>query len=297
MPAPRPRAARAAVLVALPLLIAAAPPLTAPATGAPWATGHAASPRPATASCTTPDIPLGFALLHDIATALRDHPATVAVHLDDPASGTTCELRADRAFDSASVIKVTVLGALLMAAQEEGRRLTSEEAALARAMITRSDNESTSTLWRRLGVERIEAFRKTAGMTRTVPGARGAWGLTQTTARDQNALLSLLTTPGSVLTDASREYALGLLADVVPSQRWGTPAGAPSAATVRLKNGWLPRRSDGWRVHSAGTFAVGERRYHLTVLTEDNRDMDGGVAAIEAVSRALHARLAPAAGG
>ncbi|MGW1278329.1 serine hydrolase [Streptomyces tsukubensis] len=259
-------------------------------------TGAVAAAAGATASCTTPDVVLGFTLLYAVSGALRDRPSTTAVQLDDPSSGTHCELRADRAYDAASVVKVTVLGALLRTAEKAGRALTAREKHQARAMITRSDNAATSSLWQSLGTGRIDAFRKAAGMTRTALGRDGYWGLTRTTARDQNTLLRLLTTPNTVLTDASREHALGLMRDVVPGQRWGTPAGAPDGADVRLKNGWLPRATDGWRVHSAGVFTTGGRMYRLTVLTEDNRAMGDGIATIEALSRALHRELRAAGG-
>ncbi|QDY76843.1 serine hydrolase [Streptomyces qinzhouensis] len=276
--------------VVLPVVLGLAPPSAADA-GPVAAMGAVTAAAGTTASCTTPDVVLGFSLLHAVSNALRGRPSTTAVHLDDPSSGTHCELRADRAYDAASVVKVTVLGALLMTAEAQERGLTAREKTLAKAMITRSDNAATSSLWQSLGTGRIDAFREAAGMTGTVPGRDGYWGLTRTTARDQNTLLRLLTTPNAVLTHASRTYALGLLRDVVPGQRWGTPAGAPAGAEVRLKNGWLPRAHDGWRVHSAGAFTVGGRTYHLTVLTEDNPAMGDGIATIEALSRAVHREL------
>ncbi|MGV9315264.1 serine hydrolase [Streptomyces sp. NPDC003691] len=245
-----------------------------------------------TASCTTPDVALGFALLYGMSGALRGRTPTVAVQVDDPSHGTHCELRADRHFDSASVVKVTVLGALLMAAEKQGRELTAREESLARAMITRSDNEATSALWQSLGLRRIDAFRKAAGMTGTVLGKGGYWGLTRITARDQNTLLGVLTAPGPVLTHASRSRALGLMGAVVDGQRWGIPAGAPAGLEVRLKNGWLPRAGQGWRVNSSGVFTTGRCTYRLTVLTEGGAAMGDGIAAVEAVSRAVHRSLA-----
>ncbi|MEU9609772.1 serine hydrolase [Streptomyces sp. NPDC048057] len=255
------------------------------------------APAPAAAatlpdvSCTTADLPLGYGLLLDVAAALGAHESTAAVFVEDRATGTRCEVRADRAYDSASVVKVVVLGALLREADRQGRRLTDREAALARAMITRSDNAATDALWRQLGAGRIAAFCAAAKMTDTVPGRAGHWGLTRITARDTGTLLRLLTTATPVLSDTSRSHALRLLREVVPSQRWGTPAGAPATTAVHVKNGWLPRASHGWRVHSAGAFTDGGRDYTVTVLTEDNATMADGIATIEAVSRALHRRL------
>ena len=51
-----------------------------------------------------------------------------------------------------------------------------------------------------------------------------------------------------MLSTASRDYALNLMAHVISSQRWGVPAGAPSSLTVHVKNGWLPLATHGWHV-------------------------------------------------
>src|SRR5258708_29191756 len=68
-------------------------------------------------------------------------------------------------------------------------------------------------------------------------------------------LLRLLLSGNAVLDGPSRAYALGLMAQVIASQRWGVPAGAPASVTVHVKNGWLPRAAHGWRLHSIGGVA------------------------------------------
>ncbi|MFI0734043.1 serine hydrolase [Streptomyces sp. NPDC021225] len=263
--------------------------LVAPATGAGAAT--AAPPPPV---CASARAGLATKLSTDIATALRGRPGTVAIALRDPATDTICTLRADQAFDSASAVKVTVLAALLWDAEKHGRQLTRCETDLATAMITKSDNAATSTLWRQLGADGISAFLRAAGMPRTVPGAENHWGLTQITARDEMRLLDLVTTPNAVLSDHARAYILELMGEVVPSQRWGTPAGAPDTVRVHVKNGWLSRATHGWRVHSLGAFTRDGHAYTITVLTQDNRTMSAGVATIEAISRVVHRDLDPA---
>ncbi|GAA2228593.1 hypothetical protein GCM10010232_13310 [Streptomyces amakusaensis] len=281
----------ALLLAALPLapLLTAAPAAAAPAAPAPAA--PAAVAEDLEVACTSMDVDLAYRLGRDILAAVGDRASTTAVHVHDRISDTSCEVSADRPYDSASVVKVTVLGALLLDAQERGRKLTARERSLARAMITASDNASTSALWQQLGTGRVQRFLDAAGMRATTPGGGGFWGLTQVTARDQGTLLALLTGENDVLTDASRRYALKLMSEVIPSQRWGTPAGAPAGTAVRLKNGWLPRATHGWRVHSLGAFSGTGRDYTITVLTEDNAVMNDGVTTIEAVSRAVHQHL------
>lgn len=248
-----------------------------------------------TVVCTSGKAGLAAKLTTDITAALKGRKSTTAISLYDRTTKTTCTLRSTQKYDSASVVKVTVLAALLWDAKKTNRYLTSTEHRLATAMITKSDNSATSTLWRQLGMTKIKAFLQAAGMTQTVPGTRGYWGLTQITARDEQKLLALLTAKNTVLSDNSRSYTLGLMSKVVPSQRWGTPAGAPATTTIQVKNGWLPRATHGWRVHSIGAFTGGGHNYAITVLTQDNATMDDGVNTIQAVSRAVHKALNPTA--
>ncbi|MFD5098343.1 serine hydrolase [Streptomyces albidochromogenes] len=258
------------------------------------ATPAAAATAP-TVACTSAKAGLATKLTRDITAALRGRKSTTALSLYDRTTKTTCTLRATQKYDSASVVKVTVLATLLWDAKKTNRYLTSREATLATDMITKSDNNATSTLWRQLGMTKIKGFLKAAKMTDTVPGTGGYWGLTQITARDEQKLLALLTAKNTVLSDNARKYTLGLMAKVVSSQRWGTPAGAPSTVRIQVKNGWLPRSTHGWRVHSIGAFTGTRHDYAITVLTHDNPTMNDGVNTIQAVSRAIHKALNPTA--
>jgi hypothetical protein len=132
-------------------------------------------------------------------------------------------------------------------------------------------------------------------MTKTTPGSGGYWGLTQINVNDEQKLLKLVTARNSVLSDNSRAYILKLMGQVVSSQRWGTPAGAPSKVAVHVKNGWLQRATHGWRVHSLGTFNGAGHDYTITVLTQDNSTMSYGVTTIQNVAKAIHKDLVPAA--
>ncbi|WP_245687369.1 serine hydrolase [Streptacidiphilus griseoplanus] len=248
-----------------------------------------AATGPVCASRTAPA--LAAKLSKDIDAALSGRSGTVSVALYDRRTGTGCSLGYDRHFDSASTVKVTVLATTLRRAQEQHRALTANEQRLITAMITQSDNDSTTALWTSLGSARVRAFLTLAGMTETTLDPDGHWGLTRITARDELKLLALLDSPNSVLTPASQSYALKQMAAVVPSQRWGTPAGAPAGVTVRVKNGWLSRSTLGWRVHSLGDFARGGSTYRLVVLTHGNATMDYGIGTIERVARAVHRDL------
>jgi hypothetical protein len=256
----------------------------------------AASPAAAattpTVSCTSSKAALATKLQKDITAALANRTGTVSVGLYDRSTNTTCSLRATSSYDSASAVKVTVLATLLWDAKKHNRYLTDTEASLAKAMITKSDNTATSKLWKQLGLTKIKGFLSAAGMTKTVPGANGYWGLTQINVTDEQKLLKLITAQNAVLSDNSRAYILKLMSQVITSQRWGTPYGAPSGVSVHVKNGWLQRSTHGWRVHSLGTFNGGGHDYMITVLTWGNSTMNYGINTIQGVAKVIHRDLA-----
>ncbi|WP_432165216.1 serine hydrolase [Streptomyces sp. bgisy031] len=263
--------------------------VTAPAEAGTSSAGTNVEGSPVT--CTSHRPGLADRLERDIATALHGHGKASALALYDRNTATSCTFRASTAFDSASVVKVTILGALLRQVEEQHRHLTSREVDLTTAMITKSDNAATNALWHQLGHAGIQHFLDLAGMRDTVPGPKRTWGRTQITAGDQVTLLRLLTSDNPVLGERSRAYALRLMNRVVPDQRWGTPAGAPGTATVHVKNGWLPLSTNGWRVHSVGVFTGGGHDYGMAVLSHGNRTMENGVTTVEGVARAINRDL------
>lgn len=244
--------------------------------------------------CTSKRPGLASELSRDIASALGGREGTSSLALYDRITETTCELKSDTHFDSASVVKVSVLGSLLRQAEEAHRKLTPREVQLTTAMITKSDNDSTSALWHQIGAAGFKRFLALAQMRHTVPGSGKSWGLTQITAGDQLRLMQLLTTKNAVLGPASRGYALDLMNRVTPGQQWGVPAGSPATATVHVKNGWLPRTTDGWRVHSVGAFTGGGHDYGMAVLSTGSRTMDYGIGTIEGAARVIHHDLSSA---
>jgi beta-lactamase class A len=270
------------VLVAAVPVLSLAPPASA-------ADRAAADPPGLCKSAAHPA--LAARLSRDIDAARRGRVSEVAVRVDDPGKGLQCWLHSARRFESASVVKVTILGALLRHALVRHRYLTAAEVAEATAMITRSDNNAASALWFELGRGYIQRFLNLARMRQTIPGVDGFWGLTQITAHDEVLLLRLLLHRNRVLDLPSRRYALGLMAQVIASQRWGVPAGAPARLTVHVKNGWVPSAAHGWIVHSIGSFTGRHGGYSLVILTQDNPTFAYGVGTIQIISRAIHRDL------
>ncbi len=265
------------------------------ATGASETAWSAEAPRPhrAPALCSSSREPtLAARLSQDIESALKGRDGTVSVAVHDVRRGLRCRLGDTRAYDSASIAKVLIMQAVLGRAEELGRAPTRMEARRMKAMITRSDNTAASDLWQGLSRARLNRVLREAGAQDTVLGRDRYWGLTRTTARDQLALLAAV---------SRRTEALTLMGQVIRDQAWGVTAGAPRTVKVHLKNGWLPRATHGWRVHSVGIVrpAAGTTGtdapaidYRIALLSHDNPTKRYGVRTLEGVALAVHRRLA-----
>jgi hypothetical protein len=226
-----------------------------------------------------------------ILAAMRERSSLVGLAVDDRRTGVTCAYHAGWHFDSASVVKVTILSALLRKLQQEHRGLTAQQKKLATAMITLSDNDAASALWNETGRPSLQDFLTLAGMKHTHLGPGGYWGLTEITAHDELTLLGLLTDANSVLTSGRRHYVLRLMARVVSWERWGVPAGAPTDVTVHVKNGWLPQPRLGWRINSIGSFSGHGANYMIVVLSDNNPAMTYGVDSVEDIARVINHEL------
>ncbi|MCX4667930.1 class A beta-lactamase-related serine hydrolase [Streptomyces sp. NBC_01381] len=261
------------------------------------ATAARASTAQRAASCTARSDPaLAAQLSRDIRAVLAARRGTVSVAVHDPGTGLNCALADRQRYDTASIAKVMIMEAALRRAQDWRRGLTAWERGRIRPMIIRSDNTAARRLWDDLGMSYIARYLRRAGTTDTTLNPYGFWGLTRTTAADQLRLLGVLTTARatSLLSPASRAYGLKQLNEVRRDQRWGVPAGMPRGTKAHLKNGWLPRSTHGWRVHSVGAFTAAEsagRTYRIVVLSHDNPTMKYGVRTIERVAQAVHRAL------
>ncbi|MBM7173637.1 serine hydrolase [Streptomyces sp. G44] len=267
---------------------------TALLTPIPAAAADASDQQGATLCTAGRDATFAARVSQDIRAALSSRAGSVSVSVHDTRTGLVCELASHHRYDAASVAKVLMMEAALRRAQEWGRGLTAWEHRRIRPMITRSDNDAAGRLWSNLGRPFLSRFLHRAGTTGTTLGPYGYWGLTRTTAADQQRLLGVLTgAPGvhGVLGPNARAYGLRQMADVRSDQRWGVPAGMPRGVRAHLKNGWLPRATHGWRVHSVGVFTGGGRTYRIVVLSHGNSTMAYGVRTVERVAYAVHRAL------
>lgn len=193
----------------------------------------------------------------------------------------------DTAFDTASIVKVNILAALLLQAQEADRHLTAREKTYATAMIENSDNASATALWAAIGrAEGLDAANKRFGLTDTQGGDGELWGLTQTTASDQLTLLRQVFGDDSELSAASRSYLQGLMGEIETDQRWGVSA-AGDGSRWALKNGWLARSTTGlWDINSIGRVSSDGHDYLVAALSNGNSTQAKGISLVEAVSKA-----------
>jgi Beta-lactamase enzyme family len=221
--------------------------------------------------------------------ATREDTVLAAVY--DIGTGQTWRLGTGRPQAEASVVKLDVLETLLAERRGSGTGLTASDRSLAQQMIEDSDNDAASSLWYEVGgPAKIRSFNTAVGLANTSPSSCvvcpgfpwPGWGLTTTVPTDQIALLRQLVMPGTLLTAAERSYALSLMENVIPSQRWGVSAGVPAQATVALKNGWLPLDGPGdWQVNSVGWISGRGRNYLIAVLTTGNPAEQYGIDTID----------------
>ncbi|WP_306333969.1 serine hydrolase [Streptomyces sp. KL118A] len=285
--APHLRNCRAAFAAALTTALLAPIPVTA---------AEASRPQQGSAALCTAgqDRTLAARMSKDIRAALSSRAGSISVAVHDTRTGLACHLAEQRRYDAASVTKVLMMEAALRRAQEWRRNLTAWERRRIRPMITTSDNNAAGRLWSDLGYPYLSRFLRRVGTSATTLGSYGRWGLTRTTAADQMRLLGALTGARGVrdvLKPSAREYGLRQMAEVRRDQRWGVPAGVPRGVRAHLKNGWLPRATLGWRVHSVGVFTGSGRTYRIVVLSHGNPSMAYGVRTIERIAQAVHRGL------
>ena len=227
-----------------------------------------------------------------MASYVSSRAGVVLAAVDDLRTGRTWQLGQGQPQDEASVVKLDVLETLLAERGRSGAELSAGDRTLAEQMIEDSDNDAATSLWYEVGgASSIRSFNTSAGLADTMPSSCvncpgfpwPGWGLTTTVPSDQLALLRALVQPNPLLSDAQRSYALSLMENVTPAQRWGVSGGVPAQATVALKNGWLPLNSadNDWQINSVGWISGSGRDYLIAVLTTGNPTEQYGIDTID----------------
>ena len=225
---------------------------------------------------------------------LTGRAGTVAAAIYDVNTGQTWTLGAGSPQATGSLVKIAILQALL-ARRPSG--LPAPDRARARSMIENNNNAPATTLWNQAGrAAGLRSYDASVGLQQTRPSAClvcagfawPGWGLTTTTPADQLLLLRELIN-GPLLSPADRGYALSLMENVEPDQRWGVSAGVPPGVRVALKSAWVPLTpaDTDWQINSEGWISGDGRDYLVAVLTTGNPDEQYGIDTINTVSAML----------
>jgi Beta-lactamase enzyme family len=190
----------------------------------------------------------------------------------------------DRQHNSHSVVKAMLLAAYLRQPDVRHRDLTEADRDLLAPMIRRSDNQSASAVYERVGPGALYALADEARMKRFE--TQGVWGLSQITARDQARFFYRL---ANVLPDRHRDFAMRLLTQIVKRQRWGIPPVAPRGWTLHFKGGWAPTSSDGgrWGINQVMLLRKAPRRFAVAILTRYSPSKKYGIRTLRGVARRL----------
>jgi beta-lactamase class A len=180
----------------------------------------------------------------------------------------------DRRFPSASVVKAML--ALAVVRDARHRRLTTSERALLGPMITVSDNNAASTVYRRVGGAGLRSVARAAHMTRFADV--GNWADAQITAGDQARLFLRI---DRLAPRRHRAYLRHLLGSIISSQRWGiAPVGKQRGFAIMFKGGWRTAIA-----HQVALLQRDGTRVSLAVLTSGSpsdaygRETEAGIAA------------------
>jgi hypothetical protein len=161
------------------------------------------------------------------------------------------------------------------------RPLTDADKDLLAPMIKRSANGPASTIYERVGAGALYELARKAGMKGF--STNPVWGSSHITALGQAKLLFEIE---RFIPARHRTYAMHLLADIIPAQRWGIPPAVPKGFKVHFKGGWAPE-AGGWKINQVALIRDGERRTSLAVLTRGNPSQGYGHGTVHGVAERL----------
>jgi hypothetical protein len=208
----------------------------------------------------------------------RGRAGTVAFAVARP-GGKIRGLNVNHEFFSASVVKAML--ALEVVREARHRALSATERGLLHPMITYSDNDAASAVYRRVGGAGLYRVAAAAHMThfRDV----GNWADSHITAADQVRLFLRI---DKLAPKRHRAYLRGLLASIIPGQRWGiAPVAEARDFHIMFKGGWRNNIS-----HQVALLERDGQRIALAVLTSGAPDPYGRLTETGVAERVLAKR-------
>lgn len=188
---------------------------------------------------------------------------------------------AGKRFESASVVKVMLMLAYLRQGAVRDRDLDDADRTLLAPMIKRSANGPASTIFQRVGAKSLYKLADEAGMKRF--STNPVWGSSLIRPGDQARFLFEIE---RFIPERHRDYALRLMTEVIPPQRWGIPPAAPQGFQIHFKGGWAPE-AGAWKINQVALLTDGDRRLALAVLTRGNPSQGYGHGTIRGVAERL----------
>jgi catechol 2,3-dioxygenase-like lactoylglutathione lyase family enzyme len=216
--------------------------------------------------------------VQDVRAYARGRTGTVAFAVGRP-GGKIRGRNLDHEFFSASVVKAML--ALAVVREAGHRALTATERGLLHPMITVSDNDAASAVYRRVGGAGLYRVAAAAHMThfRDV----GNWADSHITAADQVRLFLRI---DKLAPKRHRAYLRGLLASIIPGQRWGiAPVAEARGFHIMFKGGWRTNIS-----HQVALLERDGQRIALAVLTSGAPDPYGRLTETGVAERVLAKR-------
>lgn len=189
----------------------------------------------------------------------------------------------NEAFASASVVKAMLMVAYLRKGDVDDRDLRRDERRLLRPMVEKSDNDAANRIYLAVGDGGLNELARDARLERfhTQP----VWGNTTLTPATQARFFARIE---RWIPRRHEDYAMRLLASIVPRQRWGFPPVVPRGWRIHFKGGWTPSSIEGgWRINQAATLRTRRRSIGLAVFTRRNPSKKYGTETIEGVGERL----------
>ena len=201
-----------------------------------------------------------------------------------------------------STSKVLILSSLLL---DKGgpSGLSGEERALAQTAITESDNDSILSLFSDLEADKggldgastyATGLLRAAGDNRTVvttaPAPAGyatSFGQTPWSPSREVRFFRALAL-GCVIPQASANYELGLMRQIVPSESWGM--GSAGFPQIAFKGGWGPLPG-GYGVRQTAIIGSGSSAVVASIAADPATDFETGQEVLTEIGHWLHAHL------
>ena len=200
-----------------------------------------------------------------------------------------------------STMKVPVLTTLLIDDEQGAGELSSQSRTDAELALEQSDNAAAEDLFDQLKtihgglVRASEAVQRTLAAAgdqnttvNTAPNSGGftTWGQTIWSTTGEVRFFRALAN-ACLLSHGNTAYVLGLMRQVVPSQRWGAgEAGYPSVLSLAFKAGWGPESTGGYLVRQTAIVGSAGHGYVLSMIAlPDGGSFTEGVSMITALAK------------